>query len=117
MCPRNSCDGRQAVYDVGDSMRVIVVIHGIRSPKKGSWIYDFCEFGKKDPRFKGDVFLPYHYGYLLALNSINLVTRYNYIRGFMKFLRNVRKDYPNADVSILAHSYGTERSFQAIKRS
>ena len=98
-------------------MRVIVAIHGIRSPKKGNWIYNFCDFGRKDLRFQGDVFLPYYYGYLLALGSANAFERYNFIRGFMKFLRGVKKDYPAADLNIVAHSYGTEISFQAIKRS
>lgn len=98
-------------------MRVIIAIHGIRSPKKNNWIYDFCDFGKQDSRFQVDEFIPYYYEYLLALESVNAFKRYNLIRGFMKFLRGIRKQYPEADLSIVAHSYGTEMSFQAIKRS
>ena len=98
-------------------MRVIIAIHGIRSPKKDNWIYDLCDLGARDARFAGDQFLPYYYGFLPALGSINAFARYNFIRGFMKFLRAQRKQYPRADFSIVAHSYGTEMSFQAVKRS
>jgi len=98
-------------------MRAIIAIHGIMSRKKDNWIYSFCDFAKKDPRFQGDVFLPYYYEYLPTLECINAFKRYNLIRGFMKFLRSVKKDYPQADLNIVSHSYGTEMSFQAIKRS
>ena len=98
-------------------MRAIIAIHGIRSYKKDNWIYSFCDFAKEDPRFQGDVFLPYYYEYLPALECINAFKRYNLIRRFMKFLRGVKSDYPQADLNIVAHSYGTEMGFQAIKRS
>ena len=98
-------------------MRLIVAIHGIQSPKKGNWIYDFCDFGKKDKRFAADVFVPYYYGFLPALESINAFDRYNHIRALMKFLRLTQQQYPNGNLSMVAHSYGTDMSFQAVKRS
>ncbi|MFA5062814.1 MAG: hypothetical protein WC578_01905 [Candidatus Omnitrophota bacterium] len=98
-------------------MRAIIAIHGIRSNKKDNWIYSFCDFAKADLRFQGDVVLPYYYGFLPAIDSVNGFDRLRFIRGFMKFLRGVKSDYPQADLNIVAHSYGTEISFQAIKRS
>ena len=98
-------------------MRAIIAIHGILSYKKDNWTYHFCDFAKEDPRFKDDIFLPYYYGFLSAVESVNAFERYNLIRGFMKFLRGVKSDYPQADLNIVAHSYGTEISFQAVKRS
>ena len=98
-------------------MRVIVAIHGIQSRKKNSWMYAFCDAIGTDPRFKDDAHAYYYYGYFPAIDTLNGLERLNIIREFMKFLRQLRADYPQADLSIVAHSYGTEVSFQAIKRS
>jgi|GEM_PF-2120925 len=98
-------------------MRAIIAIHGIRSYKKDNWIYQFCDFAKQDSRFKDDILLPYYYGYLPSFQCVEGVKRFHLIKGFMKFLRTVKTDYPGIDLNIVAHSYGTEISFQAIKRS
>ena len=43
--------------------------------------------------------------------------RWRHIRSFMRFLGNVGRKYPGAKISIIAHGYGAEVCFQAIKAS
>jgi len=97
--------------------RIIFAIHGIRSPKQGNWIFDFTNFTKQDPRFKDDVFIPYYYGYILAVESVIPVVKYDAVKIVRGDLLKIIKDNPNCELNIIAHSYGTELSFQAIKRS
>ncbi len=98
-------------------MRIIFAIHGIRSPKKDNWVYKFIDFADKDSRFKDDIKIPHSYGYLLALNSVNPKTKFDHVKSVMKELRALTDKYPAAELNIVAHSYGTELSYQAIKRS
>lgn len=97
--------------------RIIFAIHGVRSKKKDNWIYDFIDFAKTDPRFKDDIFVPYYYGFVLATGSALPVGRFNKIKKLMAALREKRNENPDCELNIVAHSYGTELSFQAIKRS
>jgi pimeloyl-ACP methyl ester carboxylesterase len=97
--------------------RIILAIHGIRSPQQGCWIYAFRDFVKQDSRFKDDIFVPYYYGYVLAVWSANLFFRFGEIREFMKALRKLTNDNPDCELNIVAHSYGTQLSYQAVKRS
>ncbi|MBI5023674.1 MAG: hypothetical protein HZC18_01565 [Candidatus Omnitrophica bacterium] len=98
-------------------MRVIFAIHGIRSAKKDNWVYKFADFVGKDPRFKDDLSVPYPYGFLLALDSVNPKTKFDHVKMVMRELRALTGKYPDAGLNIAAHSYGTELSYQAIKRS
>ncbi len=98
-------------------MRIIFAIHGIRSAKKDNWIYKFIDFASKDKRFKNDIMVPHTYGYLWALNSVNPKTKFDHVKSVMKELRSLTSQYPDAKLNIVAHSYGTELSYQAIKRS
>lgn len=98
-------------------MRVIFAIHGIRSPKKDNWVFKFADFVGKDPRFKDDLAVPHSYGYLIALNSVNPKTKFDHVKRVMRELRVLTAKYPGAELNIVAHSYGTELSYQAIKRS
>lgn len=98
-------------------MRIIFAIHGIRSAKKDNWVYKFADFVGKDPRFKDDLAVPYPYGFLLALNSVNPKTKFDHVKRVMRELRALTGKYPDAELNIVAHSYGTELSYQAIKRS
>jgi len=97
--------------------RIIFAIHGIRSPKKDNWVYNFIDFAGKDKRFKDDIRVPHDYGYVLALNSVNLKTKFDHVKRLMAVLRELTQKYPEAALNIVAHSYGTELSFQAVKRS
>ncbi len=97
--------------------KIIFAIHGIRSKKVGNWVYDFTDFLKKDPRFTNDVLVPHTYGFLFAVWSVNPVVKYSRVKRLMKVLRDLVSKNPDTELNIVAHSYGTELSFQAIKRS
>lgn len=97
--------------------RIIFSIHGIRSHRQGNWVFDFTEFAKKDPRFKDDIFNAYYYGFVFATISINPFFKYEMVKKVKKELRRVTTAFPDHELNIIAHSYGTELSFQAIKTS
>lgn len=98
-------------------MRIIFAIHGIRSPKKGNWVFDFIEFAKKDPRFSGDIFEPYYYGFVLATGSVIPFFKFEMVKKVRAALRKLTAENPNCELNIVAHSYGTELSFWAVKTS
>lgn len=97
--------------------RIIFIIHGIRSKPGGNWVYRFRDFARKDPRFKGDIFRLYVYGYVLATQSAILTFKYDMINRVKAELRKIMRKSPGCELNIVAHSYGTLLSFQAIKRS
>jgi pimeloyl-ACP methyl ester carboxylesterase len=97
--------------------RIIFAIHGISSPKEGNWIYNFNDFTKQDPRFKDDVFEPYYFGYVLAPVCVLPHFKYEMVKQIKTALRQIVNDHPNCELNIVAHSYGTELSFWAIKTS
>jgi len=97
--------------------RIIFAIHGIRSPKQGNWIYNFTNFIKQDLRFKGDVFVPHYYGFVLATASVFPFFKFEEVKKVREAIRSVVRDNPECELNIIAHSYGTELSFQAIKTS
>ncbi|UCH11900.1 MAG: alpha/beta hydrolase [Candidatus Omnitrophota bacterium] len=98
-------------------MRIVFAIHGIRSKKIGNWVFDFVNFAKKDSRFENEIFVPYTYGFIPAILSVHPVFKYQSVKRVMRVLRKLKSQHPDADLNIVAHSYGTELSFQAIKRS
>ena len=97
--------------------KIIFAIHGIRSAEKGNWVFDFADFVKKDQRFTQDLPISYTYGFLLATWSVNPFVKHARVKKVMKELRRLTSKHPDAELNIVAHSYGTELSFQAIKRS
>lgn len=97
--------------------RIIFAIHGIRSHKQGNWVYDFTNFAQQDPRFKNDILEPYYYGFVLATASVIPFFKYAKVNKLKGILRKIINDNPNCELNIVAHSYGTELSFQAIKTS
>ena len=97
--------------------RIIFAIHGIRSKKEGNWVYDFRDFVRKDPRFKDDIIVAHTYGFLFAVWSVNPFVKFHRVKRVMKVLRKLQNKYPDAELNIVAHSYGTELSYQSIKRS
>jgi len=98
-------------------MRIIFAIHGIRSKEVGNWVFNFIEFAKKDARFQGDIFVPHTYGFVPATLSVQPLFKFMSVKRVMGNLRKLQQAYPDADLNIVAHSYGTELSFQAVKRS
>jgi hypothetical protein len=97
--------------------RIIFAIHGIRSHKQGNWVYDFTNFAKQDSRFKDDIFEPCAYGFVLATVSVIPFFKYARVNKLKGVLRQIIRDNPECELNIVAHSYGTELSFQAIKTS
>lgn len=97
--------------------RIIFAIHGIRSPKEKNWIYDFIDFAKRDPRFEDDIFIPYYYGFVLATASVSPFFKFQKVKQVKNALREITEKYPDCKLNIIAHSYGTELSFWAIKTS
>ena len=74
-------------------LRLVFAIHGIRSPQKGNWVFDFTEFAKKDPRFKDDAFDAYYYGFVWATISINPFFKYEMVKKVKKELRRITTAY------------------------
>jgi pimeloyl-ACP methyl ester carboxylesterase len=97
--------------------RIIFAIHGIRSNKIGNWVYSFTDFAKADARFKDDIFEPYTYGFIPSALCVNPFFKFASVNRLKKVLRKIISDNPDCDLSIVAHSYGTELSYQAIKTS
>ena len=98
-------------------MRIIFAIHGIRTKKSENWVSDFVDFAKKDPRFKDDVFVPYYYGFVFAVGSVIPFFKFQKVRQVKRALRKVAAEHPGCELNIVAHSYGTELSFWAVKTS
>ncbi|MFA5060032.1 MAG: hypothetical protein WC676_05340 [Candidatus Omnitrophota bacterium] len=98
-------------------MRIIFAIHGIQSVQKDNWVNKFVNYINEDERFDGDIKIPHTYGYLRALNSVNMKTKFDHVKSVMRELRSLTTQYPDAELNIVGHSYGTELSYQAIKRS
>ncbi|MCX5711738.1 MAG: hypothetical protein NTY47_01540 [Candidatus Omnitrophica bacterium] len=97
--------------------RIIFSIHGIRSKAPDNWVYKFTDFAKQDTRFKDDFFSPYIYGFVPATISIIPFFKYARVQKLKAVLRDVIAAHPGHELNIVAHSYGTELSFQAIKTS
>jgi pimeloyl-ACP methyl ester carboxylesterase len=97
--------------------RIIFVVHGIRSRQEDNWIYQFIDFAKADPRFEDDIFIPYYYGFVLATGSIIPTFKYRMVKRLRRAIREETAKYPGYELNIVAHSYGTELSFWAIKTS
>jgi hypothetical protein len=97
--------------------RIIFAIHGIRSKKIGNWVYSFTDFAKTDTRFKDDVFEPYTYGFIPVVLSVNPFFKFASVNRVKKVLREIIANSPDCELNIVAHSYGTELSYQAIKTS
>ena len=97
--------------------RIIFAIHGIRSKAPDNWVFKFTDFAKQDDRFKDDFFMPYTYGYVPALVSIIPFFKYAEVQKLKNVLRNLIAANPNHELNIVAHSYGTELSFQTMTTS
>ncbi len=105
-------------------MKVIITIHGIHTNQMKSWQTRFWEFAhKKDKDVK---VLQYEYAFILAPFAW-LMTFTNYfkipsflrshlIKRFVAFINKVKKEFPDAEISIIAHSFGTWISYCALER-
>ena len=97
--------------------RIIFAIHGIRSGKKDNWVFNFVDFLKRDSRFENDYLVPYVYGYIPAVVSVFPPFKYAMVKKVKKDLREILRERPSYELNIVAHSYGTELSYWAVKSS
>ena len=97
--------------------KIIFAIHGIRSPKVNNWVYSFTDFAKQDQRFKDDILEPFAYGFLLATVSVIPFVKFYHVQMVKRVLRDIVAKNPDCELDIVAHSYGTELSYQAVKTS
>ena len=93
----------------------IIKIHGIKWRAKDDWQNDFGDYllKKKDNGFK--VF-HFRYGGVLASASwlmtatkflkLNALLKNGKVKAFAKFIKKIKKRFPDYDISILAHSFG-----------
>lgn len=97
--------------------RIVFAIHGIRSGKKDNWVFDFVDFLKRDSRFEGDYLVPYTYGFVPAVVSVFSPFKYAMVKKVKKKLREILSEHPDCELNIVAHSYGTELSYWAVRSS
>ncbi len=114
------------------SKTVIVTIHGIMTGDKTSWQPTFDWWLRiKHPNWYGNTLVhePFSYGWLGPINSwlarildfvsdtfkIKRVTRKIRVDRFKKFLIKVKEKYPSGEFHIIAHSFGTWITSEAIE--
>lgn len=96
---------------------IIVAIHGIRTLPKHNWTRIFEIHLRYDKRFDGWLAKEASYGYLRAfLVAIPWIRKFK-VWWFKRYLRKLNKKYPDAKINILAHSFGTYISYEAIRQA
>lgn len=100
-----------------DVKNIIVTIHGIRTISQFNWQRLFGVHLKYDTYFKNWIHKRPTYGYLLTILCVMPFVRYHYIRWFKRYLRKLQSKYPNSNINIIAHSYGTMLAYEAVRRS
>lgn len=91
------------------NQRVIVLIHGIRT--HASWAEMVSAV--IDRRLDCPVAV-IRYGYLDAVSFMLPMLRSPSIRRVIRELRDIRAEFPEADISVVAHSFGTYALFRAL---
>ncbi len=104
--------------------QIIITIHGIRTRQIKSWQMSFWNFVKSNnPDVK--VFR-YQYGFLMAPMSwwfaftskfrVLSFFRKRIISGFVKFINKIQRKFPDHEINIIAHSFGTWISYYSLER-
>lgn len=86
---------------------IVITIHGIRWTPMGDWQKDLATYIKKRD-YEVNV-LNYRYGHIWGVFSwlMNFGwMRKRYVNKFKKFVEKTQKNWPNAEISIVAHSFG-----------
>lgn len=102
--------------------QAVITIHGIHTRDMTTWQDDFRVFAKaQNPDVK---FFQYEYGYTLGVFAwwANLTNyfgvpeffRNRAIRHFSDYITRLQKKFPDYEFSILAHSFGTWISYNAM---
>lgn len=93
------------------SLNIIVLIHGIRT--QGSWGEMVAAVLENTGPVK---VIPVKYGYLDVFRFLSpLFTRKEPIRKIVRELRDIRAANPTAQISVIAHSFGTYAIMKALK--
>ena len=98
------------------NIKILITLHGVRTAESKSWQLKNEAKMKEDKRFKKWLIINYNYGYLFAVFSLIPFIRWHIIRKFRKFLIGIVQACPNAEINIMAHSYGTLVAFEALKK-
>lgn len=94
----------------GQSTHVVVLIHGIRTHASWGEMVAAVLESKCDVRV-----IPIKYGYFDLFRFLcPILTRSSPIRKIRRELRAVRSLYPNAEISVIAHSFGTYALFKSL---
>ena len=96
---------------------IIVGIHGIRTLPKYNWTRIFAIHLGYDKRFNDWLIKRASYGFLRAFLVVIPLVRKIKVWWFKRFLRKLQKKYPDAKINILAHSFGTYISYEAVRRA
>lgn len=97
---------------------IAILIHGVNTRKNKGWLAKFKKYFDGDPSFDSHwIAINIYYGYIHFLLSVIPFVRHSKIREVQQRLRDIQEKYPNATIHVLAHSYGTMLTYQAVKRS
>lgn len=102
--------------------QIVVTIHGIRWTVASDWQNRLATY--IDTHYPRCIVLNFRYGRLLALTSwwmsltsslkIPSWARSRYLNKFTNFIRDLQKQFPNAEISVVAHSFGGWLTEQAL---
>ena len=98
------------------NIKILITLHGVRTAESKSWQLKNEAKMKEDKRFKKWLIINYNYGYLFAVFSLIPFIRWHIIRKFRKFLIGIVKAWPDAEINIMAHSYGTLVAYEVLKK-
>jgi hypothetical protein len=101
-----------AQLDTAAAKEVIVLIHGIRT--QAAWVEMVA--GVLERELSVEV-QPIRYGFFDTLRFLSpWFTRQAPIERVIRELRDIRSDYPNANISAICHSFGTYALVEALKQ-
>ena len=97
---------------------VIILTHGVNTHKNKNWLLKFKSYFDDDSIFDDTWYATHiNYGYLFfAFSPLPFVKRTK-IKEVQNKYTEIQERYPNAKIHIIAHSYGTMLTHEAIKRS
>jgi pimeloyl-ACP methyl ester carboxylesterase len=94
------------------SSQVVVLVHGIRT--QAAWAEMVKHALEDEPTVQKVI--PIRYGYFNLFRFLTPVfTRHGPIQLLARELRDIRKQYPNARLSLIAHSFGTYAAAKVLE--
>ncbi|MEZ4699175.1 MAG: hypothetical protein R2834_02505 [Rhodothermales bacterium] len=94
-----------------DSPQIVVLVHGIRT--QAPWAEMVMHCLEDEPTVQKVI--PVRYGYFNMFRFLTpVLTRRGPIQQLARELRDIRKQYPDARLSLIAHSFGTYATAQVL---